>query len=75
MLTLALPQNSDVSIEVFDYLGRKHAVYQAQGVAAGFRNITLRQILGNRSLSAGVYMLRIKAGGFSETQRVLMLGH
>ena len=73
-LVYALPQAGNVSIAVYDMLGRRMAVYNASGQPAGTRSVSINQMLGGRSLSAGMYMLKIKAGDFEATGRMVIPG-
>jgi len=75
LIAYSLPQAGNVSIEVYDMMGRRMAVFNANGQPAGTRTVSLRQVLRGRSLNAGVYMLKVAAGSFEETKRIIIAGH
>jgi hypothetical protein len=75
VVAYALPQSGNVTIEVHDMLGRRMAVYNAPGQPAGTRNVLLRQVLGGRSLGAGVYTMKISLGSFEETRKIVIARH
>lgn len=74
-IAYALPQAGNVSIGVYDMLGRQMALFNAASQPAGNRSVTLRQVLGGRSLSAGMYMLKVSVGSFEETRKIIVAGH
>lgn len=71
-IRFALPVPSDVSLEVFDLGGRRVSVL-AQGVMpAGVHAVAFRPD-AQAGLSSGVYFVRLSAGSFSRTQKILHL--
>jgi len=74
-IAYALPQSGNVSMEVYDMQGRRMAIFSAPGQPAGNRNVTFRQVLGGRALSAGVYTLKISLGSFEETRKIIIARH
>ncbi|HYF32242.1 MAG TPA: alpha-amylase family glycosyl hydrolase [Chitinophagaceae bacterium] len=75
VIAYALPQAGNITIEVFDMLGQRLQTYQRSSLAAGNYSVTLRELLRNRPLSAGLYLLKISSGSNSVTARALMLSH
>ena len=64
-----LPKASDVSIEIFDILGRKIETLVSEKQSAGKHSI----IWNAKDATSGVYFYKIKAGEYSETKRCLLL--
>jgi hypothetical protein len=64
-----LPEMSQVSIEIFDILGRKVVTLVNEEQPAGYYQT---KWTGN-SQSTGMYFYRIHAGTFTETKKMLML--
>ena len=65
----ALPNEADVTLEVFDIQGRR-VIALAEGVRpAGYHRVTWDA----KGLSSGLYFLRIKAGEFAETRKMVLL--
>ena len=61
--------NSKVLIKVFDILGREVATLVDRKQAAGSYEVEFNA----SSLSSGVYFVRMNAGGFVKTQRMMLL--
>ena len=64
-----VPEATDVSVAVYDLLGRRVAVLAEGAVAAGRH--TARLAAG--TLAPGVYVVRMTAGSFAATQRVTVV--
>ncbi|MEM1042493.1 MAG: T9SS type A sorting domain-containing protein [Bacteroidota bacterium] len=64
----ALPEAADVRLAVFDVLGREVALL-AEGEYAAGRHTARFEAAG---LASGLYLVRMTAGGFAETQRVTL---
>jgi hypothetical protein len=62
----ALPAPSDAVVQMFDALGRVVWSHQATAQQAGGHAVELNV----ESLAAGVYVLRVEAGGASVARRV-----
>ena len=65
----ALPEQSDVTIEIFDLLGRKIETIVSRTILAGYHQVTWNA----KDNSTGVYFYSIKAGDFSDTKKMLLL--
>jgi len=65
----ALPEQSSVTIDIFDLLGRKIDTIVDESKPAGYHQAQWNAD-GN---SSGVYFYRIKAGDFTETRKMLLL--
>jgi 1,4-alpha-glucan branching enzyme len=70
-VTFSLPANSPVSIEVFDMLGRRLSVFYTNQ-PAGNRSVSLVEVLRGRSLSAGVYTVKLVAGQFEAIRKMVV---
>lgn len=64
-----LPKSSDVSIEIFDILGRKVETLVSGNQSAGSHSV----IWNAQNATSGVYFYRIQAGDYSDTKRCLLL--
>jgi hypothetical protein len=68
-LAFSLPESGPVWLEVFDVQGR-HVTTVVQGnLDAGHHEL----LFAPRNLASGVYFYRLRAGGFDETRRMLLL--
>lgn len=68
-LRYAVPETSRVTLAVFDVLGREVAVLVDEVRAAG----RYEAVLEGGALPAGVYLVRMTAGGVQRTRRVTVL--
>ncbi len=65
----ALPEQSHVTIEIYDLLGRRVETLVDGEKQAGYHQITW----DSRRSSSGLYFYRIQAGDFSEANKMLLL--
>ena len=71
IITYELATSSNISLEVFDVLGRKVATLASGEQPAGLQTYTFN---GARyGLTSGVYFYRLTANGFSETKKLLLM--
>ncbi len=69
-IRFALPESSDVTLDVFDVLGRRVAVLlQADGMNAGWHDVHFDA----SRLASGVYLYRIRAGTFHKVKQMIIL--
>lgn len=68
-IQFALPEQSRVSIQVFDMLGRQVASLVNEVRAAGMHLVTFDA----KNLASGIYMYRIQAGSFVQTKRMTLV--
>ncbi|MEM9998221.1 MAG: M14 family zinc carboxypeptidase [Bacteroidota bacterium] len=70
VVAFTLPATTDLTLEVFDVLGRRVAVLAEGELAAGAHSLTWDgRTASGRTLSAGAYVLRLVADGQVQTQR------
>ncbi|MEE9554896.1 MAG: C25 family cysteine peptidase [candidate division Zixibacteria bacterium] len=69
IIRYALPQVSDVTIEIYDLLGRRVETLVDGQKQAGYHHVTWNA----DNFSSGVYFYRIQAADFSDTRRMLLL--
>lgn len=69
VISYRLPMQSDVTLEVYDMIGRRVAVLEN-----GMRSAGLHEVYFNASdLSSGMYIYRITAGEFMETRTMMLV--
>ncbi len=64
-----VPQRTDISITVFDALGRKVTTINKKQVAPGSHTI----VWDASNFSSGVYFYRFKAGAYSKTKKLILM--
>jgi hypothetical protein len=64
-----IPTSSEVTLKVFDLLGREVATLVNERLQPGSYETTF----DGSGLASGVYLYRLKAGGFVETKKLLLL--
>ncbi|MCK6623471.1 MAG: T9SS type A sorting domain-containing protein [Calditrichia bacterium] len=73
-ITLSLPQESRVSLQVYDVTGRKVRTLADQPLPAGVHKIAWDgRAEGGEPVSSGVYIYRVQAGGFVESRKMVLL--
>jgi hypothetical protein len=65
----SLPQRSDVTLKVFDVLGREVATLVDGSLHAGEHSVAFDA----RGLPSGVYLYHLRAGSFHDVKRLLLL--
>jgi hypothetical protein len=68
-ISYSLPKASDVSLDIFDILGRKIETLQSGHQDAGVHSVTWNA----SDAPSGIYFYRLKAGERSETNRMLLI--
>ena len=70
----ALPQNSFVSIKVYDMLGREVKTLVSSELSAGNHSVVWKGDDNNgHSVSSGTYIYRIHAGNFVQTKKMILM--
>jgi len=73
-ITLSLPQDSRVSLQVYDVTGRKVRTLADQPLPAGVHKIAWDgRNEGGEAVSSGVYIYRVQAGAFVESRKMVLL--
>ena len=73
-IDFALPHRSDVTLVVYDVLGRRVAVIFQGREEAGKHSVRWEGIDGSgRPVGAGTYFLRLTAGDFTQTRRMVLI--
>ena len=69
-----IPNNSDVSIKIYDLLGREVTTLLNNQTDAGYHIVYWNGMdrYGNQAAS-GVYLYRLTAGNYSETKKMQLL--
>lgn len=69
-IQFALPQTSNVTLEVYDMLGRKVAtLINGEQMSAAFHTVNFDA----SALSSGMYIYRIEAGNFVSTKKMMLI--
>ena len=69
-----LPEQAQVTLDIFDIMGKQTKTLVNQPQDAGFRTAVWDGTDElERTVSAGVYLYRIRAGEFSQTRKMLLL--
>ena len=73
-----IPKPGLVQLKVYDILGREVAILVNEYQTAGMHSIQFSsdnklQTTNHKQLSSGIYFYRLKAGGFAETKKLLLL--
>ena len=68
-IDFALPEASDVRLEIFNVIGQRVSVLVNEQRTAGYHNV----MFDASSLASGVYFYRIQAGSFVKTQKMMLV--
>jgi len=69
-----LPERADVQITIYDLLGRKVTTLVSETQDAGYKSVQWNATNSNgQQVSTGVYFYQIKADGFVETRKMVLL--
>jgi len=73
-IKFAVPNTSQVAIDVYDLNGQKIATLLNEEKAAGYYSVIWngKNTNGN-DVSSGIYLYSIRAGNFSEVKKMLMV--
>lgn len=69
LIGFAIPEESMVTIDVFNILGQKVSTLLQETKQAGEHSV----LFNAKKISTGVYFYRLKAGSFSETKSIVLL--
>ena len=73
MISYQLSVNSQVTLKVYDVLGKEVAALVNGRQEAGSYSVTFNTNNGTRSLSSGVYFYRLDAGSFVSTKKLILM--
>ncbi|MDP4192654.1 MAG: T9SS type A sorting domain-containing protein, partial [Bacteroidota bacterium] len=65
----SIPQNSMVSLKVYDILGKEVASLVNEQKSAGSYEVNFNA----NSLAAGMYIYELKAGNYSQTKKMMLI--
>ena len=68
-----IPEDSHVSITIFDMLGNKVTNLVNDNQKSGFKSVKWNAINDKGESVSAVYIYRIQAGGFSSTKKMILL--
>jgi len=70
-----IPEDGEVTLNVFDVTGREIATLVDEFKRAGTYEVWFdaSSLPGGRNLSSGVYFYDLKSGGFSERKKMVLL--
>ena len=68
-IAFALPYDGRVSLEVYNTLGQKVAQLLDELMTAGYHSVTFDA----SQLASGVYICRMKSGGFVQSKRLVLV--
>lgn len=68
-ISFDLPQSSNVTLEVFDMMGKRVATLVNGRVAAGSHQVTFNAT----NLASGIYIYRLNAGSFVQTRKLTLI--
>ena len=76
LVEYSVPEDGEVILRVYDVAGRRVKDLVSGRVKAGIHRLEWdRRDVRGKLLPSGVYFLRLEAGGFRETRKLLLLGH
>jgi hypothetical protein len=68
-INFTIPEASDVTLEVFNLQGQRVASLVNSTLSAGFHSVSFNA----ENLSSGIYLYRINAGSFSQTNKMMLV--
>jgi hypothetical protein len=73
VISYSLPENSNVTIKLFDILGNEVAVLVDEAKSAGRYEFTFDTGSVSRRIASGIYFYQIKADNFFDTKKMLLV--
>ncbi len=71
IISYQLPENSFVSLKIYDVIGNEVATLVNELQTAGVKNVTFK--LKDKELGSGIYFYQLKTGSFVQTKKMLLL--
>ena len=69
IITYSLPVSSDVTLKIYDVLGRKITTLVDKFQTPGIHTVTYNAA----ALSSGIYLYKLTAGSFSQTKKLILI--
>lgn len=73
VISYQLPVSGDVTLKVYDVLGREVATLIDEYKEAGSYEVEFKSSVGNGQLANGVYFYQLKSGDYLETKKMILL--
>jgi hypothetical protein len=73
VISYQLPVNSQVTLKVYDMLGREVATLVNGEMKAGSYSVPFNTSKGTLGFSSGVYVYRLEAGSFISTRKLVLM--
>ena len=74
LISYQLPVGGDVTLKIYDLLGREVATLVNEEKPAGIYEVEFNSHSGEgRNLSSGIYFYQLKADGFIQTKKMLLI--
>jgi len=73
VISYQLPVNSQVTLKVYDMLGKEVATLVNGEMKAGSYTVTFNTAAGTHTLSSGVYVYRLQAGSFISIKKLVLM--
>ena len=68
-IKFGLPSNHNISLEIYDIKGRIIKELVNEEFSAGYHTVTWNA----ENISSGIYIIRMFAGHFTQTQKIILL--
>jgi len=66
-------ETSNVTLKVYDVLGNEVVTLVNEEKPAGLYEVEFQSAVGSRQLASGIYYYQLRAGGFVETKKIVLL--
>ena len=73
VISYYIPQESYVTLKVYDMLGREVALLVSQNERQGAHQVEFNAAGQYKNLTSGIYFYTLKVGGFTDTKKMLLL--
>lgn len=73
VISYQLPVSGEVTLKVFDVLGREVATLIDEYKEAGYHEVEFQSAVGSLQLASGIYYYQLKAGEFVETKKMIVI--
>jgi hypothetical protein len=73
LIRFSIPQNSFVTLKVYDVIGNEIAILINEEKSAGNYEVEFSSSKNNLKISSGVYLYQLSANDFRETKKMLLI--